>query len=117
MTWPHLERIRRLADGGGLRVVPVSQDGPDETAAFHRRTGLEADTLFDPEPWEASAALGLSSVPAFFLVGEDGVIRETALGFQKQKMEAFAARAAALGGRPYRGLYPPGETVPDVRPG
>lgn len=117
MVWPYLEKIRRLAEGGGLRVQPVSQDDPTETAAFHGRTGFSGPALYDPPPWSASQALGLISVPTFFLVGEDGLIEETATGFQKQKMEAFAARAAESAGRFFPGLYSPEVIVPDVRPG
>ncbi|MBC8645870.1 MAG: hypothetical protein H7X85_01805 [Thermoanaerobaculia bacterium] len=117
MTWPHLERIRRLAAGGSLTVVPVSQDDPGETADFHRRTGYSASAFYDPPPWTVSESLGLASVPAFFLVGGDGVVRQTALGFEKEKMESFAARAAELAGRPYQGLFDPGDGVPAVRPG
>jgi peroxiredoxin len=117
MAWPYLERIRRLADGGGLQVLPVSQDDPAETASFHRRTGFSGTALYDPPPWNASRALGLASVPAFFLVGTDGRIRDAATGFQKQKMEEFAARAAEAAGRSFTGFYSPEEIVPDVRPG
>jgi hypothetical protein len=117
MAWPYVEEIRRLADGGRLRVLPVSQDDPAETAAFHGRTGYSGTALYDPPPWSASEALGLISVPAFLLVGKDGLIEETATGFQKQKMEAFAARAAESAGRFFPGLYSPEVIVPDVRPG
>ncbi|MFN2387543.1 MAG: peroxiredoxin family protein [Thermoanaerobaculia bacterium] len=117
MAWPHLERIRLLADGGSLAVVPVSQDDPEETAEFHRRTGFSAPALYDPPPWTVSESLGLWSVPAFFLVGGDGVVRQTALGFERDKMESFAARAAELAGRPFAGLFDPGDTVPAARPG
>jgi hypothetical protein len=117
MAWPHLERIRRIADGGSLAVVPVSQDDPEVTAAFHRKTGYSAPAFFDPPPWTASEALGLRSVPAFFLVGPDGVVRATALGFERDKMESFAARAAELAGRPFAGLFDPGDAVPAARPG
>ena len=117
MTWPHLERIRRLAAGGALTVVPVSQDDPDETADFHRRTGYAASAFYDPPPWIVSESLGLASVPAFFLVGGDGVVRQTALGFEKDKMESFAALAAELASRPHQRLFDPGDGVPAVRPG
>jgi hypothetical protein len=117
MAWPYLEKIRRLADGGALRVQPVSQDDPAETAAFHRRTGFAGGALYDLPPWKASQALGLVSVPTFILVGRDGLIQDAATGFVKQKMEAFAAHAAESARRPFDGLYSPGESVPDVRPG
>jgi len=117
MSWPYLERIRRIADGGALRVLAVSQDDPAETEAFNRRVGVAVKTLYDLPPWRASEALGLTSVPAFFLVDGEGVVREGAVGFQKEKMEAFAARAAELAGRPPERLFRPGDSVPAIKPG
>jgi hypothetical protein len=117
MSWPYLERIRRLAAGGPLRLLAVSQDGVAETRRFNGRARAAVETLFDPPPWRASEALGLAGVPAFFLVGADGRIRERADGFDRAKMEEFAARAAALAGRETAALFSPGESVPAIRPG
>jgi len=117
LSWPFLERIRRIAEGGGLSLLAVSQDGAVETEAFNRRLGVAVPTLYDLPPWRASEALGLTTVPAFFLVDREGMIRESALGFQKERMEAFAARAAELAGRPQERLFRPGESVPAIKPG
>lgn len=117
MAWPFLERIRRVAEGSALRVVAVSQDEPAETQEFNRRLAVAVETLYDPPPWSASDKLALTNVPAFFLVDREGMLRQSATGFQKDKMEAFAARAAQLAGRPYGGLFRPGENVPAIKPG
>lgn len=117
LTWPYLDRLRGIASekGGGLSVVAVSQDGPQKTAAFNREFSPEFPTVYDPSPWKASDALGIENVPTLFLVGRDGKILETIVGFQKQKMEDLADRAAG-GGGPAR-LFRPGESVPDYKPG
>lgn len=117
MAWPFLERIRQIGEAGKLQVVAVSQDDPRETREFNKHLGVGVATLYDPPPWKASEALGLSAVPTFLLVGSDGVIRDSAVGFQKQKMEAFAGRAAELAGRPKQPLFRPGENVPGIKPG
>ena len=117
MSWPYLERIRRIADGGDLSILAVSQDDAVETEAFNRRLGIHVKTLYDLPPWRASDALGLTSVPAFILVDRQGVVRDGAVGFQKQKMEAFAARAAELAGRAAEPLFRSGESVPAIKPG
>jgi peroxiredoxin len=116
-AWPFLERVRRLADRGPLSVVAVSQDGPEETARFNERTGTRIPTLYDPPPWPASATLGMKSVPMFFVVGRDGRILDSIVGFLKVKMEDLGQRASALSGRPYTGLFAPEENVPVIRPG
>jgi peroxiredoxin len=117
MAWPFLERIRQIADGGPLRVLAVSQDDAMETEAFNRRLGVAVKTLYDLPPWRASETLGLVTVPAFFLVDREGTVREGAIGFQKKKMVAFAARAAELAGKPDERLFHPGESVPAIKPG
>lgn len=116
LAWPHFDRIRRLG-AGALPTFAVSQDDRAETRAFNARLGLALDTLYDPKPWRASSALGLTNVPTFFLVGRDGRIRETAVGFVRPKLEEFARRAGGLSGRRPEGLFPIGDQVPLIVPG
>lgn len=116
LSWPHLERIRRIA-ADVLPIFAVSQDGPSETAAFNERLGVRVDTLYDPPPWRASAALGLTNVPTFFLVAPGGRIRETIVGFQRPKLEALARRAGKLSGRGSVRLFPIGQKIPLIVPG
>lgn len=117
LAWPFLERIGRLAEGGALAVVAVSQDEIGETAAWNRRLGVRLLTLFDDEPWPASEALGIENVPTFLRVGKDGRLLEAVVGFQKQKMQDFAAEAASLAGKAPAQLFQPGENVPAFKPG
>jgi peroxiredoxin len=116
LSWPYLERIRRIG-GHALPVFGVSQDERPDTAEFNERLGVEVETLYDPPPWNASAALGLTNVPTFFLVGPGGRIRETVVGFQRPKLEALANRAAKLAGRRSARLFRVGENVPLIVPG
>ena len=118
LAWPYLERIRRLGDGA-LPVVAVSQDGPAETAEFNARLGVRIPTLFDAEPWTGSEALGLDSVPTFFLVDEGGRIVETIVGFQKRKMAELGRRAAQRAGRESSDdpVFRPGDIAPELKPG
>jgi peroxiredoxin len=118
LAWPYFERIRRLADGA-LPVVAVSQDGPVETAEFNRRLGVRVPTLFDPEPWNASEALGLDNVPTFFLVDEEGRIVDTVVGFQRRKLAELGARAAERAGREEddAAVFRAGDHAPELKPG
>jgi hypothetical protein len=117
LAWPYLERLRRIGEGRGLRIVAVSQDSPEETRQFQSRLGVAAETLYDPPPWRASEALGLESVPAFVRVGPEGRLEELVVGFQKERMAGFAARSAALAGLPPSEFFRPDENVPAIRPG
>jgi peroxiredoxin len=117
LAWPYLDRIRKIGEGGTLSILAVSQDDPETTARFYERLGISIETLYDEDPWPASDALGLANVPTFFVVGSDGVIRDTVVAFQRQKMEEFALLAARLAGRPAPVLFSPGENVPAIKPG
>lgn len=114
LTWPYLERLRAA---GGLPIVAVSQDDPKATRAFAERTATRLDTAYDPEPWPASRALGLESVPTLFRVGRDGAIAETVVGFDRSRMEGLGRRAAELAGRPAAPLFRADEDVPSAKPG
>jgi peroxiredoxin len=117
MAIPFLERLRAIGEDRGLTVVAVSQDDPHETEEFRRRLGVRVDTLYEPPPWKASEALGLASVPTFVSVGVTGRVEKLVVGFQKERLEAYAERAAALAGRPSRPFFRPEENVPAIRPG
>jgi len=117
LAWPFLDRIRRRAEGGSLSVLAVSQDDPEISSEFSEELQTAIPTLFDPEPWRASEAVGLDSVPTLFLVGPEGLIRDTVVGFQRDKMEELAGLASRLAGRPATALFGPGENVPALRPG
>lgn len=117
LTWPYLERIRRFAEGGGLRIVAVSQDAPRPTHDFCRRLATKLETAYDPDPWPASDALGLETVPTLLRVGPDGVIAETVVGFDRARLEGLARRAAELAGRAPAPLFQATEKVPAFKPG
>lgn len=117
LAWPFFDRIGRLAAGGKLAVLAVSQDDPASTARFNERLGVSLPTLFDLEPWRASSALGLEIVPTFLRVAAGGTLRDAVVGFQRQKIEDFGAEAARLAGRSDAEIFHPGETVPAVKPG
>lgn len=117
LAWPYLERLRKIGEGGSLTLLAISQDDPMATRRFYEDLGVAIPTLYDAEPWAASEAVGLTTVPAFFLVGRNGNLRDAVIGFQRHKMEEFAALAADRAGGKRTPLYLPGEKVPEIRPG
>jgi peroxiredoxin len=117
LAWPYLNRVREIAEGGDLSVLAISQDDPEATKHFYEDLDIAIPTLYDGEPWPASEAAGLTSVPTFFVVGRDGVIRDAVVGFQRHKMEEFAELAADRSGRQSAVLFSPGENVPAMKPG
>jgi peroxiredoxin len=117
LAWPYLERIGKLAERSTFSILAVSQDDPETTVRFYADLGVEIPTLYDPEPWRASDALGVTSVPTFLLVDKDGVVSDTTIGFQRHKMEEYGGLATRLAGRSTQVLFSPSENVPPFRPG
>lgn len=117
LTWPYLERIRRIGDGKGLSILAVSQDDAAKTREFASRTGTSLETSYDPSPWPASDALGLTTVPTLYRVGADGVIAETVVGFDRERLRSLALRVAAAAGKPPVELFRPEDNVPAIKPG
>jgi thiol-disulfide isomerase/thioredoxin len=117
MTWPYLERLRQFAEGGSMQVLAITQDDASRTAAFNERVGSRIPTLYDPQPWKASDALGVTTVPTLFRVSPDGRIAQTVVGFDREALRDLARRAASSAGKPPADLFRPDEDVPAFKPG
>ena len=109
MTLPYLER---LAAGGKLAVIGVSQDDASTAAAFNRRFGVTFPTLFDraKDGYPASNAFGITNVPSLFLLEHDGTIGRAVMGWSKRDIEALEPVAGAK-------AILPGEQVAEWRAG
>lgn len=108
LVFPFLER---MANGGGLRFVAISQDDAAATRNFHRRFGVTFPTLLDSARagYPASNAFGITNVPSLFLIEPDGGISLAISGFSKRDLETLGKRAGA---QPFHG-----EQVPEWKAG
>ncbi len=83
-----------------LPVVAVSQDPPEVAERFRSDVGLEMPTVFDPPPFRASAALGLTAVPTVVLA-EAGTVIWSGEGWSRAAAAELTSRLAArFGGDP-----------------
>lgn len=109
LTFPYLERI---SASNTIQVIGISQDDPKGTTAFNERFRVTFPTLLDEAKagYPVSNEFGISSVPAIFLVEQDGTISRAFSGFSKRDMQAVGERA---GVQPFS----PEDKVPEYRPG
>jgi len=109
LTFPFLER---MAANQVIPISAISQDEAGPTAKFNERFGITFETLLDSskEGYPVSNAYGISSVPSFFLVEQDGRISKAFQGFCKRDLEELGSR---MGVAPFR----PDEKVPEFKPG
>jgi cytochrome c biogenesis protein CcmG/thiol:disulfide interchange protein DsbE len=94
---PVLAKLQR--DQPGLRVVAISVDrtrSAAELRTFTERRALPFAIWHDPDD-RASAALGIGTLPASFLVGRDGLVKWRRAGVVRPgDEELFRALAASL---------------------
>ena len=103
-------KVQALADGG-LRVVAIGEDPAAALATYAERYGQGVPTVSEPRPYRVSDAYGLVSVPTLVLVGEDGIVQEKVVAWDRAKWNALAT---AAGGPP---VSKEGDGLPSFRPG
>lgn len=117
MAFPFVERISKESAGPEAAVVGISQNTPEETAAWRKDLSLTFPLVVDGNDFAVSKAYGLETVPAIFLVGTDGKIARSFDGFSKDGLAGAAADLARAAGKPAVTLFREGDDLPAFKPG
>jgi len=116
-TFPYLERLHR-AHSDKIAIVGISQNDERDTAAFLEEYGVTFPTLLDdPNSYAVSNAYGLTNVPSLFLIGQDGRIEISSVGWVKQEVEDINRKLAEAQKVALPVIFQPGEDVRDFRAG
>jgi len=117
-AFPYLERLYKAHGGKNVAFVAVSQDDKSKTTAFLKEFGVTFRTLLDdPNGYAASNAYQLTNVPTWFLIGQDGTIEISSVGWVKSEIEELNRALAKVEQSPLSPLFRPGEDVRDFRAG
>lgn len=117
-AFPYLERLHKTYGGEKITIVGISQDDQRYTSAFLKEYGVTFPTLLDdPNGYAVSNAYGLTNVPSWFLIGQDGEIEISSVGWVKQEMEDLNRKLAEAQQSSPKPLFKPGEDVRDFRAG
>ena len=117
-TFPYLERLYRAYGDKKITIVGISQDKQRDTAAFLKEYGVTFPVLLDdPNGYAVSNAYGLTNVPTLFLIGQDGQIEVSSVGWVKQEVEDIHRKLSAAQQTPMTPIFKPGEDVRDFRAG
>jgi peroxiredoxin len=117
-TFPFLERIYKRYGGDGVTFVGVSQDDGRATSKFAKEYGVTFPILIDDEHgYEVSNAYGLTNVPTIFLIGDDGKVKVSSMGFDKKDLEKIAGELAERKRISLAPLFGPDEVIPANKPG
>jgi peroxiredoxin len=117
-TFPYLERLHKAYGDQKITIVGISQDDRRNTEAFLKEYGVTFPTLLDdPNGYAVSNAFGLTNVPTVFLIGQDGEIEVSSVGWFKKEVEEINQKLAESQKTPPRPLFQAGEDVRDFRAG
>jgi peroxiredoxin len=117
-TFPFLERLHQAYGDKKITIVGISQNNQRDTAAFLKEYGVTFPVLLDdPNGYAVSNAYGLTNVPSVFLIGQDGQIETSSVGWVKQDIDQITHKLAAAQQIALPLIFQPGEDVRDFRAG
>jgi len=117
-AFPFLERVHQAHGSQKVSIVGISQDDQRNTNGFLKEFGVTFSTLLDdPNGYAVSNAYGLTNVPTWFLIGQDGEIEISSVGWVKTDIEDLNRKLSAAQKTPLPQLFKPGEDIRDFRAG
>ncbi len=118
LAFPFIERLYKAHNRGKVTFVGVSQNDLSGTNAFLKEYGITFPVLLDDRSrYPVSNAFGITNVPTVFLVGPDGEIEQSIVGWDRNEMELLHRRLTELAESTPPQLFLPGEDVPQFKAG
>jgi len=116
--FPLFERLQTSYGSAKVAMIGISQDNKVDTAAFLRKYGVSFPALLeDPANPKVSNAYGLTKLPTWFLIAQDGEIRLSSVGWVRTDVEDLNCRIAEANRTSPRRLFHPGEKFPEFSAG
>ena len=107
-----------LAEAYPGSVVGVGEDPPGQLETFSEQFGMPSlRSVPDLDPFPASDAYGIDSVPTMFLVGADGRVDDVVQSWDREGYNRVSARLAELTGSAYVEISGEGDGLPAFKPG
>ncbi len=117
-AFPFFERLHKAYGSQKAAMVAISQDDESSTAAFLKEYGVTFPALLDdPAGYVVSNAYGLTNVPTWFLIGQDGAIKISSVGWVKADVDDLNRRLSDANKTALRRLFLPRDEVRDFSPG
>jgi peroxiredoxin len=115
---PYLQRLHEAYAGQRVSVVGVSQNALRETLAFMKEYGVTFPVVLDDaRTYPVSNAYGLTNVPTVFLVGTEGTIKVSSVGWSRHDIEDINVDLARTVAIARSKVFHPGEDVAEFKPG
>lgn len=117
LAFPYLQRLTEAYPSGRWQLLAVSQDDARASEVFARQYGLTFPSLIEGEGWPVSRQYDPDATPTLFLIGADGTIEMTSVGFNKQELNEISRRLAAHLGEPAKVIAEEDDGKPSYKPG
>jgi peroxiredoxin len=118
MAFPFFERMHKAYRGKNVQVIGVSQDSAQDTSAFAKEFGITFPiALDDTKKYPVSNAYKLTNVPSLFLVGTDGTIEVSSVGWSRDELQQIGDKLATASGAGKVNLVRAEDNVPAFTPG
>ena len=115
-AFPLYQRLFQAYGNRGVTMAGVSQNPRKDTEAFAKSFGVTFPILLDDtSSYPVSNAYGLTNVPTMFLVGTNGKIEISSVGWSRKDFELVGAKMADAGKIPAVLLIQPQENIADFR--
>ncbi|HUQ38656.1 MAG TPA: TlpA disulfide reductase family protein [Acidimicrobiales bacterium] len=116
MSFPVFGEMARRY-GGSLPVVAVAQEPLADARTWLDWKGFDGLALSDAPDWNVSRAFDIESVPTLVLVDGDGVIADVIGAWDKERVNALAARLGELTGGDTAPVTTDNDGLPSYKPG
>jgi len=117
-AFPFLERVHKAHGNQKVTIVGISQDDKRNNEALLKEYGVTFPTLLDdPNGYAVSNGYGMTNVPTWFLIGQDGEIEISSVGWVKKDIEDLNRKLSEAQKTPPPQLFTPGEDIRDFRAG
>lgn len=117
LAFPYLQRLAEAYAPNRWQLLAVSQDGAQASGDFARQHGLTFPVLIEGEGWPASHQYDPEATPTLFLIGPDGAIEITSVGFDKEGLNGISRRLAEHLGETPQVIAEENDGNPPFRPG
>ncbi len=117
LAFPYLQRLAEAYRSNRWQLLAVSQDSAQASGDFARRYRLTFPVLIEGEGWPVSQQYDPDATPTLFLIGEDGAIEITSVGFDKEELNEVSRRLAEHLGETPRVIAEENDGNPPYKPG
>ena len=117
LAFPYLQRLAEAYPSDRWQLLAVSQDDEGASADFARRHKLAIPILIEGEGWPVSRQYDPEATPTFFLIGPDGAIELTSIGFDKWELNDISRRVAEHLGEAPQAIAGDDDGNPRFKPG